>query len=97
MEIENSKVLALQADSSDESYHVGTGKQTGIRDFCDTIQEITRLYLSLEYKAHESDDSRQRVRKRKGCANKVREGLGFEAKVGLSSAFRRLIAWHGLD
>lgn len=97
MEIENSKFLALQSDSSDEFYHVGTGKQTGIRDFCDTIQEITRSDLSVECKAHESDESRQRVHKRTGCANKAREGVGFEAKVVFSSTLRRLIVWRGLD
>lgn len=96
-DVARSNVLALQADSSDEFYNVGTGKQTSIRELCDTILEITGSDLSVEYKAYESDDSRQRVRNRIGCAKKAQADLGFGAEVDLSSGLRRLIAWRGLD
>ncbi len=86
-------VLALQAESTDEFYNVGTGIQTSIRQLCDLILELKHSDLKVTYQPYSADDARRLVQNRIGCPKKAAKDLGFTYRDGLREGLLHLIEW----
>jgi UDP-glucose 4-epimerase len=86
-------VLALESDSKDQFYNVGTGIQTSIKELCDTILEKKKSSLIVEYNPYNEDDARRMVQNRIGCPEKAISDLSFKYKYSLSEGLDRLINW----
>ena len=86
-------VLALQSDSTDEFYNVGTGVQTTIRDLCNLILKLRGSSLEVRYKAYLESDIRQFVQNRIGSTKKAEIELGFRNEDSLESGLKSLIDW----
>lgn len=86
-------VLALEADTTDEFYNVGSGVQTSIKQLCDLILELKKSDLQVTYKPYSADDARRMVQNRIGCPKKADADLGFKYRDELRDGLLKLIAW----
>ena len=92
-DVARSNVLALQSDSTDEFYNVGTGIQTSIRKLCDTILELRQSNLRVTYQPYDTDDARRLVQNRIGCPKLAAEQLNFLHEISLCDGLQKLIDW----
>ena len=93
-------VLALQSETTDEVYNVGTGIQTSIRELCNTILDLKQSKLEVTYNPYSADDARRMVQNRIGCPKKAQQDLGFTYQYDLRNGLQRLIDWraqHGAE
>ncbi len=88
-----SNILALQAETTDEFYNVGTGVQTSVRELCNLLLELRQSDLAVSYKPYSKEDSRSLVQNRIGCPEKAKLELGFEHRVNLREGLEHLIEW----
>ncbi len=86
-------ILALESTCSDQFYNVGTGIQTSIKDLCDTILDLKKSNLQVEYLPYTKDDARRLVQNRIGCPEKAKSELRFEANFSLRKGLQHLIDW----
>ena len=86
-------VLALQSETTDEFYNVGTGIQTSIRELCNTILDLKQSKLEVTYNPYSADDARRMVQNRIGCPKKAQQDLGFTYQYDLRNGLQRLIDW----
>ncbi|MBD62539.1 MAG: NAD-dependent dehydratase [Gammaproteobacteria bacterium] len=86
-------VLAMESETTDEFYNVGTGIQTSIKKLCDTILEMQKSDLVVKYNPYNEDDARRMVQNRIGCPKKAESELGFKFKYDLRHGLQRLIDW----
>ena len=90
-------ILALQAETVDEFYNVGTGVQTSIKELCDTILELKDSALRVTYNPYNKDDARRLVQNRIGCPKKASADLAFTYKYNLRTGLQRLIDWRAIN
>ncbi|NRQ01188.1 SDR family NAD(P)-dependent oxidoreductase [Marinobacterium sp. xm-d-530] len=86
-------VLALQAETTDEFYNVGSGIQTSIKELCELILELKQSDLEVTYKPYSADDARRMVQNRIGCPKKASRDLKFDYKYSLRDGLLKLIDW----
>ncbi len=86
-------ILAMEADTVDEFYNVGTGIQTSIKELCDEILQMQKCDLVVQYNPYSEDDNRRMVQNRIGCPKKAKDHLGFEYRYDLKKGLRKLINW----
>ena len=90
-------ICALESDARDEFYNVGTGVQTSIKELCDTILELKKSDLKVNFNPYSKDDARRLVQNRIGCPKKTAEELKFTNKYDLKDGLMRLIEWRDTD
>ena len=86
-------VMALESESTDQFYNVGTGIQTSIKELCDTILEMRKSSLVVKYNPYSEDDARRMVQNRIGSPDKAKNDLGFSHNYSLKEGLQRLIDW----
>lgn len=86
-------VLALQGNTTDEFYNVGTGVQTSIRELCDLILELRGSDLKVDYRPYSAEDSRRMVQNRIGSTDKAQRDFGFFYEDTLRDGLQALIDW----
>jgi len=92
-DVARSNVLALEADTTDENYNVGTGIQTTIRELCDTILDLKKSTLEVTYQPYDAEDARRLVQNRIGCPKRTKEKIGFKHDFTLRDGLQKLIDW----
>lgn len=93
-------VDALKSDTKFGMYNVGTEVQTSIKELCDTILDLKKSDLKVQYKPYSEDDARALVQNRIGSREKAEKELGFRYKYELREGLQKLIDWRiqtGLD
>lgn len=93
-------VEALKSETKFGMYNVGTEVQTSIKELCDTILDLKKSNLKVQYKPYSEDDARALVQNRIGSKEKAEKELGFKYKYELREGLRKLIDWRiqtGLD
>jgi UDP-glucose 4-epimerase len=83
-------VRAMQADTSDRFYNVGTGRRTSLRELAELLIELTGTTRKVEYAPRSAATL---VRNRIGCPKRAARELGFVAEIPLREGLERLIAW----
>ena len=92
-DVARSNVLALEAETTDEFYNVGTGIQTTIRELCDAILDLKQSTLEVTFKPYADDDARRLVQNRIGCPKLAAEQLDFRHEISLRDGLKKLIDW----
>lgn len=93
-------VEALKSETKFGMYNVGTEVQTSIKELCDTILDLKKSNLKVQYKPYSEDDARALVQNRIGSKEKAEKELGFKYKYELREGLQKLIDWRiqtGLD
>jgi UDP-glucose 4-epimerase len=83
-------VRAMQANTVDQYYNVGTGKRTSLRELAELILEITECKEPVQYAPRSQATL---VRNRIGSPKKASEEISFTARLDLRDGLERLIAW----
>jgi UDP-glucose 4-epimerase len=99
-DVAKANIDALNSDTKFGFYNVGTEVQTSIKELCDTILDLKKSELKVQYKPYPEDDARQYVQNRIGSAVKARKEIGFEYSYNLEQGLQRLIDWRiskGID
>ena len=86
-------VAALKSDTNFGMYNVGTEVQTSIKQLCDTILDLKKSGLKVQYKPYGEDDARSLVQNRIGSRVKAEEELGFSYAYNLKEGLNKLIEW----
>ena len=76
-------IAALKSDTKYGFYNVGTEIQTTIKQLCDTILDLKKSELKVNYVPYSADDARALVQNRIGSAKKAKDEIGFEYKYTL--------------
>ena len=92
-DVGRSNICAMESDSTDRFYNVGTGIQTTIKELCDTILDLKGSDLKVQYQPYAADDARQLVQNRIGCPKLAQQDLGFSHQYNLKSGLQKLIDW----
>ena len=90
-------VAALESDTTDEFFNVGTGVQTSIKELCDLILKLRNSDLKVTYKPYTKEDIRRLVQNRIGSTEKATELLGFTFKDELEFGLKELINWRNQE
>lgn len=90
-------ILAMQSETTDAFYNVGSGVQTSIKELCELILELKQSSLEVKFKPYSEDDARQMVQRRIGCTMKAETELGFRYNIGLREGLEKLITWRSLQ
>jgi UDP-glucose 4-epimerase len=83
-------VRAMQADTTDAYYNVGTGRRTSLKQLAEMIVDLTGCTKPINYAPRSQATL---VRNRIGCPKKAAAEIGFTAAIDLKEGLRRLIDW----
>jgi UDP-glucose 4-epimerase len=92
-DIARSNICAINSDTFDEFYNVGTGIQTSILELCELILKLRGSKKTINFKPYNQDDERQLVTNRVGSTEKIYNKLGFEPMITLEKGLKSLITW----
>lgn len=83
-------VKAMQADTSDRFYNVGTGIRTSLKELAEKIVRLTGCAKGIQYAPRSQATL---VRNRIGSPKRAKEEIGFEARIRLDEGLQKLIDW----
>ena len=83
-------LCAMQAETADEFYNVGTGKRTSLRELAEILIQLTGCKKPIQYQPRSQATL---VRNRIGCPEKAEKEIGFKSQIGLKEGLKRLIEW----
>ena len=83
-------VCAMEAETTDQFYNVGTGRRTSLKELAELLIEITGCKKPIQYQPRSQATL---VRNRIGCPRKAKLEIGFESKLELKNGLARLINW----
>jgi len=99
-DVAKANVDALLSNVKLGFYNVGTEVQTSIKQLCDTILQLKKSELQVDYKPYSADDARQLVQNRIGSRQKAEQELNFKYGYSLEQGLQKLIDWRisqGID
>jgi UDP-glucose 4-epimerase len=82
-------VRAMQADTVDRFYNVGTGIKTTIKELVDVVLELTQSRIPPRYEPAGLTFVKNRI----GSPKRASEEIGFTAEIGLREGLLKLIEW----
>lgn len=82
-------VCAMEAETVDTFYNVGTGVRTTVKELAELILRLSGSNLPIRYEPAD----RVFVKNRVGCPEKAADELGFTATVPLEEGLGALIEW----
>lgn len=88
-DVARANVLALQSDTTDRFYNVGTGRGTSIKTLAELLLELTGSDLDVQYEPAGQTFVTHRI----GCTAAATAELDFTAAVDLRDGLKRLIEW----
>lgn len=83
-------VCAMQADTVDRFYNVGTGKRTSLKQLAEKLVHLTGCKLPIKFAPRSQATL---VRNRIGSAKRASEEIKFDAAIDLDDGLQRLIDW----
>ncbi len=86
-------LLALESNTFDKFYNVGSGVKTSIKELCNTILSLKKSNIKVNYKPYSEIDARSLVQNRIGCPEQAFNDLGFKYKYNLEEGLKKLITW----
>ena len=88
-DVARANVLAMQAETTDRFYNVGSGEGTTIRALTEMILDLTGSKMPIHYEP----GGLTFVTKRIGDPTRAAHDLGFKAEIELRDGLARLIEW----
>jgi UDP-glucose 4-epimerase len=89
MDCARANVCAMQADTTDRFYNVGTGVKTTIDEVARLLLELTDSDLEVEYQPGGLTFVKNRI----GSPDRARDEIGFVAQTPLREGLQELIEW----
>jgi UDP-glucose 4-epimerase len=83
-------VCAMNSDTTDRFYNVGTGKRTSLKELAEMLVTLTNCKQPIQYAPRSQATL---VRNRIGCPKKATNEIGFTAQIDLNEGLNRLIDW----
>lgn len=83
-------ICAMEADTTDRFYNVGTGQRTSLKEIADRLLALTGASLSVRYAPRSQATL---VRNRIGSPKRAAQEIGFTANIELNDGLKRLIDW----
>ena len=83
-------ICAMESDSVDSFYNVGTGIRTSLKELAELIVDITQCNKKINYKPRTQNTF---VKNRIGCPKKALDEIGFKSSIDLRDGLKRLIDW----
>jgi UDP-glucose 4-epimerase len=83
-------VCAMQADTVDRFYNVGTGKRTSLKELAGMLLDLTGHHGQINFAPRSQATL---VRNRIGSPKRASEEIGFTAQLDLREGLSRLIEW----
>lgn len=83
-------VRAMQAETTDEFYNVGTGKRTSLKELAELLLQLTGCNREIQYAPRSAATL---VRNRIGDPGKAIKEIDFTAELDLREGLQRLIDW----
>jgi UDP-glucose 4-epimerase len=83
-------VCAMEANSSDAFYNVGTGTRTSLKELAELLLELTGCTKPINYAPRSQATL---VRNRIGCPKKAADEIDYTAAIELREGLQRLIDW----
>jgi len=83
-------VCAMQADTVDRYYNVGTGIRTSLKELAEMLLDLTGCTKPINYAPRSQATL---VRNRIGCPKRASAEIGFTAKKDLREGLQDLIEW----
>jgi UDP-glucose 4-epimerase len=83
-------VRAMQAETSDRFYNVGTGTRTSLKELAELLLQLTGSNQPIRYAPRSTATL---VRNRIGSPDRAAAEIGFSAGIGLREGLEKLIDW----
>ncbi len=83
-------VCAMKASITDESFNVGTGVRTSLKELAESLIELTGCKKPIRYSERSQATL---VRNRIGCPKKAIKDIQFKANIDLKEGLKKLIEW----
>lgn len=83
-------VRAMQAETSDRFYNVGTGTRTSLKELAEMLLDLTGSNQPIQFAPRSTATL---VRNRIGDPTRAAQEIGFRAEIGLREGLEKLIAW----
>jgi len=83
-------IRAMQAETSDRFYNVGTGTRTSLRELAETLLDLTGANRPIEFAPRSTATL---VRNRIGDPERAKKEIGFTSEIELREGLEKLIAW----
>lgn len=83
-------VKAMQAETTDRFYNVGTGIRTSLKELAEKIVRLTGSTKGINYAPRSQATL---VRNRIGSPKRAKEEIGFDARIRLDEGLQQLIDW----
>jgi UDP-glucose 4-epimerase len=83
-------LCAMQAQTVDRFYNIGTGRRTSLKELAERLCQLTGCNQPIRYA---SRSQATLVRNRIGDPQRAAKEIGFSAQIGLDDGLRRLIEW----
>ena len=83
-------LCAMESETTDQFYNVGTGRRTSLRELAEMLIQITGCKKPIQYQARSQATL---VRNRIGCPKKAEKEIGFNSRINLKEGLKRLIEW----
>jgi UDP-glucose 4-epimerase len=83
-------VRAMQAETSDRFYNVGTGARTSLKELAELLLQLTGSNQPIRYAPRSNATL---VRNRIGSPDRAAAEIGFSAGIGLREGLEKLIDW----
>lgn len=83
-------LCAMEAETTDQFYNVGTGRRTSLRELAEILIQLTGCKKPIQYQARSQATL---VRNRIGCPKKAEKEIGFNSRINLKEGLKRLIEW----
>jgi UDP-glucose 4-epimerase len=92
-DVARANVLALKAPATDEAFNVAMGKESSLKELCETLIRVMGVDVEPEYVPLPQERKAVEVVRRLACIKKSEAMLGFRAEIDLESGLRDLVAW----
>jgi UDP-glucose 4-epimerase len=83
-------ICAMEAETVDTFYNVGTGRRTSLKELAELLLQLTGASNAIQYAPRSTATL---VRNRIGCPQKAAREIGFTASIDLRQGLERLIEW----
>ena len=83
-------LCAMESETTDQFYNVGTGRRTSLRELAEMLIQITGCKKPIQYQPRSQATL---VRNRIGCPKKAEKEIGFNSRINLKEGLKRLIEW----